>query len=80
MSEEFNPTYEAVKEIPKRTFIKASKYDPFLMGFLARKDKIIKLEVPEGVKPDYLCAQLKKREIKGISVRMASGNVYLEKI
>lgn len=80
MSENVDFGYEVVTEIPKRTFVKVSKYDDFLLGFLKRKDKIIKLELPEGMKPDYLSAQLKKRKIGGISVRMASGNVYLEKI
>lgn len=73
--------FEAVKEIPTRTFDKTSKYDGILDGFLKFKGAMAKVTVPE-IEVNYLRTQLDKRiKKRGLKVKVSTSNkdVYLEK-
>lgn len=80
MSEELGIKFEVVSEIPKKTFVKGSKYDELLNGFLKAKNSKVKLHIPPDKKPEYVSAQLKKRKIEGVKISMMAGQVYLEKV
>jgi len=74
---------EEVEELPRRRFIKGSKYDAILDDFLSRGAEKALLKVP-GVAPNYLATQLRKRikakpEYEGIKVAVISNQVYLIK-
>ncbi len=74
---------EEVKEKPRRTYRKGSKYDPIIDRFLEGKSKLVKVEVL-GKNTYYVLTQLKKRiEARGcgnkVEVSLINKTIYLEK-
>lgn len=73
---------ESVDVKPPREYQKVSKYDPIIDSFVESIDDIVVVSV-EGVSPDYLRTQLKKRiETRGFYIRafVLNGEVYLERL
>jgi len=73
-----------VEEKRKKTYLKASRYDPILDQFLESGEGLVEISVVDKKAP-YVATQLKKRiEARELVLEMeasaAGGFVYLEKI
>ena len=72
-----------IKELPKKKYMKRSRYDGILDDFIAMAEKegVRVVEVKADQEPNYLRSQLKKRiERRELPVKASviNGRVYLE--
>lgn len=53
-------SFKPVKKLPTRKYVKGSKYDPVVDGFIAQEQKLVEVAI-EGKEPNYIRTQLMKR-------------------
>lgn len=75
-------TMTPVKSKPSRSYRKGSIYDPILDAFLASKDKMVSVAVPDK-DANYMRTQINNRlvakSIKNIKVSVVNDVLYIER-